>query len=244
MESEEMVPSASGSAVREILEGRLSQLLPDLESALDAHLAREVDRVSCQVRAHTRGELADQLNQSARRILQAASISEAAATLVDAAAAFASSVALVRIESAAARGESIRGVPAEPMAGFSNFEIPLETAPALSESVRSLDPVTAAATPSEISAELANVVSLSGQLRVFLCPVVADGRVSAVLCAWGQVQTSAIELLSQIAAGSFRSTVPVPSPAQSLDRQAVGLVQIEASKPAPASTWDALSPKE
>lgn len=233
-----MVPGASVSPVREILEGRLAQLLPDLEGALDAHLAREVDRVSCQVRVQTRCELADQLNQAARRIHQASTPSEAAATLVDAAAFFASSVGLVRIENALACGDSIRGVSPEQAACFPNLEISLESAPALAEAIRTLDPVTAAATPAEISAELAKLASAAGHERVFLCPVVEGGRVPAVLCAWGEVQSSAIELLSQIAAGAFRPPDP------RLDNQRAELVQIEARKPAPASTWDALSQEE
>jgi hypothetical protein len=237
-----MVPSVSVSPVREILEGRLAQLLPDLESALDVHLAREVQRVSCQVRAHTRAELADQLNQTARRIHQASTRSEAAATLVEAAAVFASSVALLSIEATIARGGSIRGVSGEGAASFHNLEISLESAPALAEAIRTLDPVTAAATPAEISAELFNLVNVSGHKRVFLCPVVEGGRVPTVICAWGEVQSSAIELLSQIAAGSFRS--PDPSRARAHDSQGVELVQIEPRKSAPASAWDALSQEE
>jgi hypothetical protein len=230
----EMVPSASVSPVREILEIRLAQLLPDLESAVDAQIAREVERVTCQVRALVRGELADQLNQAARRIRQADNASEAGATLVDAASSFATSVLLLRIEGSRASTDALCGVPEDRAVGFRNQEIPLEKAPALAEAIRTLDPVTAIATPMEVSAELADLARGSERISIF--PVVVNDRVPALLCAWGEVESSAVELLAQVAAIAFRilpmspDIVPV-----------AGLVQAASPAPAPASSWDALS---
>ncbi|MBV9743688.1 MAG: hypothetical protein JO099_07985 [Acidobacteriia bacterium] len=232
-----MLPSVSESAVREILEARLANLLPDLTSALEAHVARELDRARDEARARSRAELAGELNQAARRIRQASNAVEAASTLLDAAAYFATVIALVRVEDKVARGMEIRGVSEEETASFRNAEIPLERAPALDEAVRTLDPVTAIATPAEISPPVAALVGHSNHLRVFFYPVVADGRVPAVLCAWGEVEGSAIELLSQIAAGRLRDWAP-PAELVQLSKQAP---LAEATNATEVSGWDALS---
>ncbi len=245
----EMAAGASESPVREILEGRLATLLPDLESALKIHFAHEVERVSWAVRVAALVELADQLNQAARRIHQAGNAGEIYGTLLEAAARFAAGVALVRIEGALAKGECVRwpidrGISDDAAANFRSVEIPLEHAPALAEAVRILDPVTAAATPGEISAALAEMVAGDANDRIFLCPLVVGGRAAAVLCAWGEVQRSALELLSQIAAPALRA---LPSTG--------GLVQVAGSAPAATpeasksatvlpSAWEGLSQEE
>jgi hypothetical protein len=254
-----MASGATVSPVREILESRLTSLLPDLESALKAHFATEMERVSWQVRIASSVELADQLNQAARRIHQAANAGEICGTLVEAAARFAAGVALVRIEGPLARGECVhlpvdRGISDEATANFRSVEIPLERAPALAEALRTLDPVTAAATPGEISAALAGVVASGASNRIFLCPLVVGGRAPAVLCAWGEVQGSAIELLSQIAGAALRALpsagglMHLAGHAQlaAFPPAATSIITAEAPKSAPAlaSTWDALSQEE
>jgi hypothetical protein len=247
-----MAPGFSASPVREILEDRFLGLLPDLQGALEAHFASEVSRVSCEVRAASRDELADQLNQAARRIRQTYSAAETGTAVVDAAAAFAGGVALLRINRSMAHGERARGLPEDRAAVFASLEIPLERAPALAEAIRTLDPVTAIATPGEISAELASLLG-QGHERVFLYPLSAGTRVPAMLCAWGEVQGPAIELLSQIAAASLGA---LPAPAELV--QVAAIIKPEAPDPAPkpqgspaqtpktalASTWDALTGQE
>ena len=241
-----MLPSVSESAVREILETRLTNLLPDLASALEAHVSSELDRARNAARARTRAELAGELNQAARRIRQASNAEEAAATLLDAAAYFATVIALVRIEEKVGRGMEIRGVSEDEAAGFRNAEIPLERAPALEEAVRTLDPVTAIATPAEISPRLAALVGHYNHPRVSFYPVVAGGRVPAVLCAWGEVEGSGIELLAQIAAGRLGDLAPTSE----LVQLSIAALSAEAAKPdqmsgsPQVSTWDALSREE
>ena len=241
-----MVPSASVSPVREILESRLSNVLLDLESALDTHfsaqvaaeLERDAARVTAEVRELSRRELADHFNQAVRRMRHAPDTADLCAALLDAAAPFASSVALVRVAHNTAFGERVRGVPEESAAGFHGQEIALRRAPALAEAIRSRDPVTAAATPGELSEELAGLTGLDGSERVFLYPLAAGDRVPALLSAWGEVQGSALELLTQIAAAAW-STLPARSdllgiaPARSNGRQAEG-----------PSAWDALTSEE
>jgi hypothetical protein len=202
-----MVASTSLLSVREILGSRLSNALLDLESALDSHfsarVAEELERnrvrVTADVRERSEGEVTDHLNQAVRRMRQAPHGKDLGAVLLDAAVPFASGVALLRVEHETAFGEGTRGVPDESAARFPKREIVLRSAPALAEAVRSRDPITAAATPGELSGELASLVADSASGRVFLYPVLAGDRVPALLCAWGKVRGSAIELLAQIA---------------------------------------------
>jgi hypothetical protein len=206
-----MVASTSLSFVRELLESRLTKALLDLECALDSHLSarvaeeleRNAARVAVEVRERSQREVADHLNQGVRRMRQAPDGRDLGAALVDAAVPFASGVALLRVEHTMAFGEGIRGVPDERVATFRKREIALGSAPALAEAVRSRDPVTAAAAPGEISEELASLAAAYESGRVFLYPVTVGDRVPALLCAWGEVRGSAMELLAQIAGAAL-----------------------------------------
>jgi hypothetical protein len=206
-----MVASTSVSPVRELLESHLTKTVLDLESVLDSHfsaraaeeLARNSMSITAEVRERSQRELADHLNQAVRRMRQAPDGRELGAALMDAVVPFASGVALLRVQQAMAFGEEIRGVPEESAARFRNREMALERAPALAEAVRSRDPVTAAATPGEVSEELASLAAACESGRVFLYPVTVGDRVPALLCAWGEVRGSAMELLAQIAGAAL-----------------------------------------
>jgi hypothetical protein len=240
-----MVPGVSLCSVREILESRLSKTLLDIESELEAHLAarvaeeleRNATRVTAEVRERSRRELADHLNQAVRRMRQAPDGASLVAALLDAAAPLAAGVALFRVDHTTAFGEGIRGVPEESAARFRRREIALEGAPALAEAVRSRDPVTAAATPAEVSEELASLAAKGESGRVFLYPVVAGDRVPALVCAWGEVQGSAMELLAQVAAAALCAL-----PARG---QLLGIAPApNGEKASGPSAWDALSGEE
>jgi len=241
-----MVPSASVPPVREILESRLTKVLLDLDSALEAHfsaqvaaeLERDAARVTAEVRERSQRELADHFNQAVRRMRQAPDAEDLCAALLDAAAPFASGVALVRVGHTAVFGERIRGVPEERAAGFHGQEIALRRAPALAEAIRSRDPVTAAATPGELSDELASLAGLDGSELVFLYPLAAGDRVPALLSAWGDVQGSALELLTQIAASAWSA---LPARADLLE---IAPAPGDGQKAAGPSAWDALSSEE
>ena len=186
-----MASGPSTSPLRQILEGRLSQL------------SFEVDGLFAEAREGARREFADQLNQAVRRILQAADQEELGATLLDAAGAFASGAAWFRIAGEAAKGERIRGVPEEAAGAFRALEIPLASAAALAGAVESRDPVIAAATPREVSEDLARLLGHPPEGRVSIFPVVVRDRVPALLYAWGSVQDPAIELLTQVTAAAW-----------------------------------------
>ncbi len=219
--------------MREILEDRISKLLPDLESELGKFVSEQC--------ARARRDLADELNQAARRIDQAADAAGIAATLVEATAALSAGAALLLVNETGLRGQQIRGV-AEPCAAtFRNLAMPLEVAPALAEAVRSRDPVTAMATAGEISGELASLLGRDYRERVHVYPLICAGRARAVLCAWGVKNNPAVELLAHIAAAAWPA-IPAPS----------GMVQLAvpgtspSTKPAapssgPELSWDRLS---
>lgn len=170
-------------ALRQILEDHLSQLSLEVESLF--------------------ADFADELNQAVRRIRQAADADEIGATLLDAAAAFASGVAWFRITGEAAIGERIRGVTEEAAEAFHALEIPLASADALAGAVESRDPVIAVTTPPEISEDLAKLLGHPPDGRVSIFPVVVRERVPALLYAWGSVQGPAVELLTQVAAAAW-----------------------------------------
>jgi acyl-CoA reductase-like NAD-dependent aldehyde dehydrogenase len=218
-----MASGPSTSPLRQILEGRLSQL------------SFEVDGLFAEARDRARREFADQLNQAVRRIHQAADLDELGATLLDAAGAFASGAAWFRMAGEIAKGERIRGVPEEAAAAFHTLEIPLSSAAALAGAVESRDPVIAATTPREVSEDLAKLLGHPPDGRVSIFPVVVRDGVPALLYAWGSVQGPAVELLAQVAAAAWSAMPQPPAPE---------LVTIQPAPPQPASAWNRLPPEE
>jgi len=234
-----MAPSVSVPSLREILEGRLSRLVTELEGLFDhqlstqvaAELEQQVTRISAAALDRARGEVADQLNQSARRIRQAGNAEQLCATLIEAAGAFASGAALFRVTGSRVYGERVYGMPAEKAEEFRRLEVPLSAAAALAEAVQSRDPVTTVTTPAEVSAELAAIAGHAADGRASIYPVVTGECVPALVYAWGRVQGPALELFTQLAAAVW-SAFPAPD----------HLVSIAASK-AP-SAWEDLSAEE
>ena len=216
-----MAPSAPISAFRQLLEDQLTDLSAEVERLFDA------------ARQCARAESADQLNQAVRRIRQAATAEELAATLLDAAGSFSDGTALFRIEGETAIGQGIRGTAEPAVEAFGALAIPLSSAAALAGAVSGRDPVTAVTTPAEVSAELVNLIGHPPDGRASIFPVVTADRVAALVYAWGSVQESAIELLTQVAAAVW----PIPAP-----RAEEPLVIIEPAQP--VSPWDRLSAEE
>ncbi|HMD71246.1 MAG TPA: GAF domain-containing protein [Bryobacteraceae bacterium] len=166
-------------------------------------ILEEVNSLFTEACEHARGECADELNQAVRRIRQAADADEIGATLLDAAARFATGVVWFRISGETATGERIRGVPEEAAEAFHAMEIPLASAAALAGAVESRDPVIAVTTPPEISEDLAKLLGHPADGRVSIFPIVVRDRVPALLYAWGSVQGPAVELLTQVAAAAW-----------------------------------------
>jgi hypothetical protein len=238
---------APASPLRQMLEGQLSQL------------SAEVERLFDEARGRARRELADQLNLSVRRIRHAASLDELAATLLDAAGAFAAGAAILRISGGTSstplhsvvRGEKIRGVAAEPAAAFAALEIPLASAPALASAVESRDPVVAVTAAGEVSAGLVAIASHAHDGRAHIYPLAVKDRVPVLLYCWGVTQGAALEMLAQVSAAVWDSLMaPEPPPPTPVAPELVTIAPAPPAAPtpvpvpAPASTWDALSPGE
>jgi hypothetical protein len=212
-----------------MLEGQLSQL------------STEVERLFDEARGRARRELADQLNQSVRRIRHSQSLDELTATLLDAAMAFAAGAAIFRIADGAAHGDKIRGAAPEEADAFTVLEIPLSAAPALAGAVDTRDPVIAVTTAAEVSARLISLAAHPADGRAYIYPLVVKDRVPVLLYSWGAVQTAALEMLAQVAAAVWDSLVE-PEPPKVETPQ---LVSIAASPaPAPLASWEALSTEE
>jgi hypothetical protein len=226
-----------------------------LRHHLEEHFSRiaaELERLVREARERARGESIEQLNQAARRLQQAAGAEELAATLADAAAAFAGGVAVFRVEGETAIGERIHGANEDAAERFRGLRIPLASAAALAGAVHGHDPVTAAATPNELSAEMVELVGHGAGERVSIFPLAsrfplaspgtetADAErrpdsAFALLYSWGEVQVAALELLSQVAAASW--------PARETPKTVTSeLVQIATG--APRKSWEDLPADE
>jgi hypothetical protein len=240
-----MSPSAPQSALRQILETRISQLSVEMEGLF------------AEARERGRRELADQLNQAVRRLRQSTDIQELQGTLIDSAAVFCTGAALFCIEDGVAKGEGIRGVSPESQATFAGLEIPLAAAAALAGAVESRDPVIAVSTPGEVSTAMMKLAGHRSDGRVSIFPIVLRELVPALVYAWGEVQGSALELLSQVAAASWSELTPVmaepePVPAPMPVPELVQIAPVAAPTPAaPAaeavkaeSAWERLTPKD
>ncbi len=196
---------------RQILENRLSQL------------AAETEMLFADARERARRELAEQLNQAARRLFQAEDVDGMSAILASAAVPYASTVLVFRVAGGTARSAKI--------------EVPLASAAAFSGAIESRDPVIAAATPGEVSAALVDLLGLSPEDRAYIFPLVAGQAVPALLYASGAVQGPALELLSQVAAAAWMRLQPAAAPAPNL-------VSITPLPSNPVSPWDRLSSDE
>jgi len=205
-----------------MLDGQLSQL------------SNEVERLFDEARGRARRELSDQLNQSVRRLRQADSLDQLAATLMDAAAVFAAGAAIFRIAGSAARGEKIRGVPQAAAQAFGSLDLPLSSAPALAGAVESRDPVIAVTSAAEVSPQLVALAAHAADGRAFIFPLVVKNQVPAVLYCWGPVQGAALEMLAQVAAAVWGSLAPLEAPGLVTIAPAAAPVGISALAPTAA----------
>lgn len=192
-----------------------------------------------EARERTRRDLVEQLNGAARRMRQAAIREELSATLVDAASEFASGAAFFVIEGKTARGERVRGAPEEAADRFPELRIELAKAPALAGALESRDPVIAAATPGEVSAELLAAAPGSADARVGIVPLLVRGEARGLVYSWGANDMAALELLCEIAAAVWTGmeplTVAAPAPQ---------IIQIAGVEKKSRPTWESLAPEE
>jgi hypothetical protein len=238
-----MSASAPQSPLRQILETRISQL------------SAEVEGLFAEAQERGRRESADQLNQAVRRLRQAPDIDELGGTLLDAAVVFCTGAALFFIQEDLARGERILGVAKDGQEVFRGLEIPLAAAAALAGAVESRDPVIAASTPGEVSTAMFKLAGHRPDGRVSIFPIVVREEVRALVYAWGTVQGSALELLSQVAAGVWSELSPPEpppaspelvqiAPAMVPEKEAAPVAERASAVRASTSAWERLTPQE
>lgn len=191
-------------------------------------LTQRFEAEVARARAAERRELTAQLNNAVRRLHQSESRDVWTRTLLDAAAPFCAQAGCFRIEGSRVVFDGASDAESGPVA----LDFDLEAAPAFASAAESKDVVVTAATAGQLSEDVVTLLqSRSGKLYLF--PLVAKGKTTAILCAdpgEGEVDVSAIELLTSVAA----ATVPV------IESKPADLIHIagataHAAKPAPAS---------
>jgi hypothetical protein len=193
---------------------QLSQLLGQIE----ARVSMDMDEAVVAAGFKARRAANEEMNQIVRRLRQCRSTEEVAAWLLDATAPFSCQAALFEVASESARGVRARGFPVE-QARFEQLEIPLGRAPAFAHCVRECDTVVAIGAAAEVSAEVIAALGAASGEKIYLYPLVIEGKTVALLyaTAGGEagrqfVDGAALELLTQAAAGAAQilSNAPIP----------------------------------
>jgi hypothetical protein len=219
-----MAPSARPS-------GRFSAVLAEIEIALESEMAEAAAAEATERVAR----FAEELNQAARRLRQAEKFTDLAGVLADCAASFCDRCAVFEIAGETATVRAGRGIQGGAVAL-------LETAGALRAAMESGDPVSALATPGEVSQAVVNLFKHSNGERVSLFPIDQSG----FLYACGNLRHAPLELLATIAGTAYKTTRKSAPPE---------LVSITSAAPAgdsepqpaagpAARNWSELDPKE
>lgn len=220
-----------------------SPSLRSLFSELEQLFQSETEaRISTSVQAAERA-LAEHLNQSVRRLRQAAAFPEIAAILCDASAPFAEACAVFHINENTVSGERLRGTASEAAERFRDIQFAAAEAAAFAGAIDSREPVVALCSAAEVSSAVVEAFGHAPGDKAYLFPLTVDRTTVGMLYATGAVESAALELLAQAAAAVMEVR---QRPAQ-WDRPpglSPDLVRIEPASAAPASPardWDDLS---
>jgi hypothetical protein len=213
-----------------------SPSLRSLFSELEQLFQTETEaRVSTSVQAAERA-LAEHLNQSVRRLRQAAAFPEIAAILCDASAPFANACAVFQINENTVAGERMRGATGEAAERFREIRFAATEAAAFGGAMESREPVVALGSATEVSPAVVEAFAHAPGDKAYLFPLTVDRATVGMLYAAGAVDSAALELLAQATAAVMEARQrPVQTP---------DLVRIQpaaATPPSPAPDWDQLS---
>jgi len=173
----------------------LQNLFADLEQLLQT----ETDaRVSAHVRTAERVQ-SEHLNQSMRRLRQAAGFAEIARILCDASAPFCNGCAVFHVDHDVVAGTCGRGVEYQNDVRFSEVRFPRKDAAAFAAVIESREPVVTICSAAEISPVLLDVWGNAAPDKAHLFPLTVDGATTGILFAAGEVGSAALELLAQSA---------------------------------------------
>ena len=206
-------------------------------------------RVSTSVHTAEKA-LAEHLNQSVRRLRQAAGFSEIAAVLCDAAAPFSNGCAVFHVNENIVTGECMRGAGSSAATRFREVRFSAPEAAAFAGAIESRELVVALCSPAEVSPALIERFAHAPDDKAYLFPLTVDQTTVGMLYAAGVVGSAPLELLVQSASVILEAR-------QRPSRAVLGdLVRIElgSSQPTPpdslaspasaAPDWDSLSPQD
>jgi len=192
-------------------------LVSQVETRVAAAIDNEVEaRVSAAIDATVRGAveaaaaettrtLSEELDQAVRRLTQSASVEDAHTVLVDVTAPFSERAIIFSIHEGIARAERIRPPASEKnpdgdAESLPSLQIPVSEAAAFLTAIETHDPVVAMNTPNEVSAALIGLFGDDPEQKVYVFPLPARGKTTALLYATGGVQPAILELLAQVSA--------------------------------------------
>src|SRR5713226_8515901 len=189
-----MTPAAPTATWRKVCEEYFSRLIEDLEQQVESEVETRVsEAIDAAIRGavadavgESRRALAEELNQSVRRLRQASSADDLYSVLLDVTIPFCDQAAIFSIHAKVARAERMRR-PVEVPAGenaeaasLPALEFPVSDAAAFSTAIDTRDPVVAMSTPAEVSEALVSLFGHKPDERVYLFPLVANETVSGI----------------------------------------------------------------
>jgi len=204
-------------------------------------------RVSTSV--HTAEQvLAEHLNQSVRRLRQAAGFTEIAAVLCDAAAPFSNACAVFHVNENVVTGECARGTGNSAAARFPEVRFSAPDAAAFAGAIESRELVVALCSAAEVSPALIELFAHAPDDKAYLFPLTVDQTTVGILYAAGVVGSAALELLAQSASVILEVRQrPARAVSGDLVRIEPGRTHAAPSAPPalpPAPDWDSLSPQD
>jgi hypothetical protein len=231
-------------AVNHIFDERFAEiehrLTETFQTAVSTRALAVAEQSAMYVKSAARRDLADWLNQTARRLKQSETREVWIHSMLEAASAFGGKVAFFLVGQKGLKLEGMRrGDSIQPGA---STEIPVNSAPAFAGAIESKDTVVSSGTARELSQTVTSLLGNTSDRRVYLFPVVLRQNVVAVLYAepdGDDVDVSALELLVSLASSSIETTESVTVTQQSGDLVRIGGGQ---TAPPPAKTsWAQLS---
>jgi hypothetical protein len=205
----------------------------------------ELAETSSRSKAAGRQSMAEALNQSFRRIRQAASSDAVLQLTAELSSAYAQKAVVLVFENSQARVAAARGIETGNGSAPKAFDLTLENAPALASAIDTRDPVTVLAREAEISPALARLLAVSETDKVYLFPVIARHQVVAMLLVAGEVFPAAPELLAEAAGMRLESVTSVAKELQPVENLVT--IQHAAEPPQPSTdrrSWDDLSAED
>ena len=227
-----LVRDQLAEASRQVLDERMAALA----TLLDEQDAEALD----ESRASAQRELAERLNQIARRIQASEDETQWARALVDATDPFCDRALVFTVSGGILHLAASRNVDVTELGS-----VPLRSAPALSAAEDSRETVIALRTAGELSEPIAGLVGQSDGEKFYIFPISARGSVTALLYAdraGGVVESNALELVASLAGAAIKERPAAKAQAAAAAAShSDGLVTIGAGPVLPASSWSALS---